>query len=59
MSFLKSIIDLILRLLGMHTPVVTGEDVIDQKIEENNAKIEEIDNEKHDADSLADAINND
>lgn len=59
MSFLKSIIDLILRLLGMHTPVVTGEDVIDNKIEENNAKIEEIDNESHDADSLADAINND
>jgi len=59
MSFLKSIIDLILRLLGMHTPVVTGEDAIDNKIEENNAKIEEIDNEKHDADSLADAINND
>lgn len=59
MSFLKSIIDLILRLLGMHTPVVTGEDVIDNKIEENNAKIEEIDNESHDADSLADAINKD
>lgn len=59
MSFLKTIIDFILKILGMHDPVIPGNDAIDQQIEENNDKIEEIDNESHDADSLADAINND
>ena len=59
MGLIRQIINLILRLLGLHNPVVEGEDSIDQQIEDNNDKIEEINDENYDADSLADAINND
>lgn len=59
LELIKSIVNFFLKLLGLYNPKIEGEDVIDQKIEELNDKIEEIDNEDYDADKLADAINND
>lgn len=56
---IKNLFNLILKLLGLYNPKIEGEDLIDEKIEELNDKIEEIDNEDYDADKLADAINND
>ena len=53
MSLIKLIIDIILKLFGLSkTNEIPGDAEID-------AKLEEIDNEEYDADSIADAINND
>jgi len=59
MGLIRQIINLILRLLGLNSVEVEGEDSIDQQIGDNEIKIEEILDEDYDADSIADAINND